>query len=686
MKKKRKILLLEPNYKNKYPPIGLMKLATYHRMLGDNVTFYKGDLKDFILNNLYNELIIKLSEIDEVVSWSLYKNKLIEFLKTSKKELLKDLARLTKYDSLITTWLIYYKDIYRKKEYLNNPKWDRICVTTLFTFNWKITIETIEFAKKIIKNKNQLFVGGVLATVLADEVEKETGIKTHKGLLNKAGDLDNNDINIDELPLDYSILEEIDYKYPENNAFFSYMTRGCIRKCSFCAVWKIEPKFNHYISLKEKVESTKKEYGDRRNLLLLDNNVLASKNFPQIIEEIKGSGFVKGAKFTEPNYLDIAVLNLRKGNNDRAYLRQIFEQLNYLLNKLKGEKQQELYNLLDKFELLNLNTVTKNHILQIYPKIKDTFEKYRNKVSKSRYVDFNQGVDARLINEENIKLLSEIPIKPLRIAFDRMSRKKVYVKAIRLAAEYNIRTLSNYLLYNEQDKPKELYQRLEINIILSEELDINIYSFPMKFHPINGEKRLDRAFLGTHWNRKYIRAIQTILNATKGKVGRGKSFFYEAFGRNLEEFGKILLMPETYILHRFFFADYGYTEEWWNEFNNFENNDRTKIIEIIEKNEFREFEKSNLNTSILEFIQKHYLVSRGDIENPKSKYYKEKKEYDLLKSHHENHAHLQFTPAITQPKVAKEYSLPMLIDRREEENTIKCINYRATNDYAKVSA
>ena len=41
----RKILLVEPNYKNKYPPMGLMKLSTYFKNRGDDVRFYKGDMK-----------------------------------------------------------------------------------------------------------------------------------------------------------------------------------------------------------------------------------------------------------------------------------------------------------------------------------------------------------------------------------------------------------------------------------------------------------------------------------------------------------------------------------------------------------------------------------------------------------------------------------------------------------------
>lgn len=632
MKRNRNVLLLEPNYKNKYPPIGLMKLATYHRILGDNVVFYKGDFTVFILNNLYIDLLKKLSEIDEGVNWGKYKAKLIEYIKLGNRETLSDLVTLSKYDVIITNWLIFYKDYYRKKEYLNNPKWDRVCITTLFTFYWKTTIETIEFAKKIVKDKKQIFVGGVLATVLAEDVKKETGIETHKGLLNSIGVLDENEIIIDELPLDYSILEEIEYNYPESNAYYGYMTRGCIRKCQFCAVWRIEPKFQPFLSLKEKIEHTNSEYGDRRNLLLLDNNVLASKKFPQIIEEIKESGFVKGAKFVDPNYLDIAVSNLKRGINDSAYIKKTHQILNQLLEKLKGKRQQDLYNLLDEAELLDLNTVTRKSILRIYPEIRDTYEKFRNKVPKSRYVDFNQGLDARLLTEEKMRLLSEIPITPLRIAFDNIGYKEVYTKAIKLAAKYKIRKLSNYLLYNEKDKPEELFQRLEINILLSEELDVDIYSFPMKFHPINGDKYYNRDFLGNHWNRKYIRAIQTVLNATKGKIGRGKNFFYKAFGENIEEFEKILLMPEPYILHRFFFEDLGYTERWWEEFNSFDSHDRNIIVEIIKNNEFKEFNKVLASPTILDFLNDHYLVSREDIKNSNSKYFSEKQKYDSI--HH----------------------------------------------------
>ena len=44
---------------------------------------------------------------------------------------------------------------------------------------------------------------------------------------------------IEDLIPDYSILEQIDYKYPVHDAYFAYATRGCVRKCAFCGVPKL---------------------------------------------------------------------------------------------------------------------------------------------------------------------------------------------------------------------------------------------------------------------------------------------------------------------------------------------------------------------------------------------------------------------------------------------------------------
>ena len=60
----RKVLLIEPNYKNKYPPMGLMKLATYYRMVGDDVRFYKGDMRSLAVELICDDLINHLSKIE----------------------------------------------------------------------------------------------------------------------------------------------------------------------------------------------------------------------------------------------------------------------------------------------------------------------------------------------------------------------------------------------------------------------------------------------------------------------------------------------------------------------------------------------------------------------------------------------------------------------------------------------
>ena len=81
----RNVLLIEPNYKNKYPPIGLMKISTYYKMLGDKVTFFKGNLNELVLNDIYEEIIKKLYQINQEIMWEKYKTNIIYYLKSGDK-------------------------------------------------------------------------------------------------------------------------------------------------------------------------------------------------------------------------------------------------------------------------------------------------------------------------------------------------------------------------------------------------------------------------------------------------------------------------------------------------------------------------------------------------------------------------------------------------------------------------
>ena len=393
----------------------------------------------------------------------------------------------------------------------------------MFSFHWAETVKTIKYYEFSVRDPQNFFIGGPLATLMADEIQKETGFNPVKGLLNFEGKLRlSGDYNVDSMIPDYSILDEIDYKYPASNAYFAYMTRGCVRKCSFCAVPKIEPFYVEYIPLKKQIRMINDEYGEKKDLLLLDNNVLASSKFDQIIDEIKEVGFHKGVK---------------------------------LNNSL-------------------------------------------------RHVDFNQGIDLRLLTKEKMKRLAELPIYPLRIAFDHISLKDKYIEKIEWASEHEFRRLSNYILYNYNDTPEEFYERLRINVELNQRLGTQIYSFPMKYIPVTNK---DRNFVGKHWTPKYLRSIQCILQATHGVVSPMKDFFEAAFGRSVKEFKKLLIMPAHYIIYREHHKDNG-TAEWKDLLSSLARNQRDDFLKIVKENRFEENIRSKF--SKVNDLLEHYKKSK----------------------------------------------------------------------------
>ncbi len=415
------------------------------------------------------------------------------------------------------------------------------------------------------------------------------------------------------------------------------MTKGCTRKCKFCSVPILEPTYKERIETKEKFNCITDIYGEQHNLMLMDNNVLASPKFPEIIEEIKEMGFYKGATYTEPNQFDIAIENLKNGLNDRAYIRRsqklLIEQFSRLKNK--PEISQFFYNILEKYHLLDIDGATKENILAAEPYLKDIYEASRIKSSKLRHVDFNQGTDCRYVNDEMMKLISEIPIRPLRIAFDYWGLRPKYEEAVRLAAKYGLKDLSNYILYNFTDTPDEFWLRIKLNIDLCLELNIQIYSFPMKYIPLFGEDAKHREHIGKHWNRKFIRAVQSVLNVSKGIVApakaneKGKTFFEKAFGSTLAEFHEILYMPETYIIYRKVFEGLGYTQEWKSIFTSLQTHELAEAKSIIEKNDFTNIDTKTKNPKIIQLLQ-HYTITRGNIRKDDTELKKLRLTFDKL--------------------------------------------------------
>lgn len=482
----KNILLIEPGYKNKYPPLGLMKLASYHGPHGkkDNVRFIKGEHD---------------KRVFDVV-------------------------------------------------------WDRIYVTTLFSFEWKTIARSIDFAIDVSRNQpNKIFVGGIAASLMHEAYLAEPhwrGIRFIKGLLSQspAASLQLDDFSeelysndqgstpIEDLIPDYSILDQInkEYVYPVHDAYFAYASRGCVRKCHFCGVPKLEGPQRDANPITDIVRGITERYGSKKDLTLMDNNVVASPNYKNIIAEIRDLGFTPGAKLQRPG-----------------------------------------------------------------------------KVAVQRRVDFNQGVDARILCKDRmyLKEMSTICIKPLRIAFDHIGVRKPYETAIRFAHEFGLNSLSNYMLYNFHDSPGDLYERMKLNIDLNEALGIRIFSFPMRYQPTDLK---DRSHVGKHWSRYALRSMQLILQATHGVVSGAPQFFRRAFGDTTEKFEALLLRPEHYLFNRVWYEELGGApefSEFLGAFRRLSESDRRELTHLLSSTtlgKFSELPKATENAAIKRILPFYY--------------------------------------------------------------------------------
>ena len=294
----------------------------------------------------------------------------------------------------------------------------KIYITSLFTYEWKPVHEAIDFYHRQFPDV-PIYVGGIYATLMSYNIKKSFPyVNIHLGLYSEAEDL---------LPA-YHLLNSVD-KWKGWKKSMLFTTRGCIRKCPFCVVPKIEGKMRD-----PKHSILDKIYPGHNEVVIWDNDFLASPYAIQVLEEIRDNGFK---------------------------------------------------------------------------------------------VDFNQGLDARLMTEEFANLLADIKPKSIHMAYDWAWEGKYVNNAIELLsnAGYNKRYLIFYTLFNffdEQhhkgDTPSDFLLRLR-NL-----MEWGASSYPMRYIPLDALEK--NKYISPLWTAEQLEMVAK----ARRVIGFGGSFVpYKAF-------------------------------------------------------------------------------------------------------------------------------------------------------------
>lgn len=306
-----RVLLVEPDYYTRYPPLGLLKLAQYERQRGNNVQLVRGG---------------------------------VETLRP-----------------------------------------DRIYVTSLFSYSWRAVHEAVHFYKSKYPNV-KVSLGGIYASLLPEHAALSGADEVHVGLYPEAEDL---------MPA-WDLV-------PEWDGSILFASRGCVRKCGFCSVPKLEGRPQ---DLKYAIRHL--IWPSHKRVILWDNNILGNANWAAIFDELIEVGLE---------------------------------------------------------------------------------------------VDFNQGLDARLITDKVAEKVARIKFQNLRLAYDYKGIGPAVERALeRLAAAGIDRRRSVvYTLYNYVDDPENFKDRVE------EIVSWGATSYPMRFEPLTSLTK--NAWVSPHWDRDKLQQV-----------------------------------------------------------------------------------------------------------------------------------------------------------------------------------
>ncbi len=115
-----------------------------------------------------------------------------------------------------------------------------------------------------------------------------------------------------------------------------YTSRGCVNKCGYCAVPKLEGGQVNFSTIRPYLEAAKKEIPEADSVVLYDNNFTEQTNIKQIVDELVEFDYavdIHGLHveaFTPEFASEISRLKFKaQGNTGNGYMRFSFDKMKY---------------------------------------------------------------------------------------------------------------------------------------------------------------------------------------------------------------------------------------------------------------------------------------------------------------------------------------------------------------------
>lgn len=127
---------------------------------------------------------------------------------------------------------------------------------------------------------------------------------------------------------------------------------------------------------------------------------------------------------------------------------------------------------------------------------------FRELIGIGKLVDFNQGIDARLLDEEVAWYIGHMNMPVVRLAYDHMGQGPSVKKAIGLLKAVGVRPrdILTYVLYNFKDAPDDFWTRCK------HLAEWGATAFPMRYEPLTPSVR--KEFVGKKWSRDQLDMVR----------------------------------------------------------------------------------------------------------------------------------------------------------------------------------